>query len=255
MQFPNSIWRVALWAVCVSTLWILELRAHTLPISFLTLVPDETHLHLELTFNPFELSFARELDLNRNGRIDPAEWQDPQARICERILAAFEIQVGDAKVNAENSGITPDLDSHHATLRAHYRVDARERRVCIRSTLNTLTSSSHLTQVTFRRGDQIERAQLDAQSTVAMFADPTSGTHRADTAAPSEVTHRDRVQPEEGSPAALAQPHAHRPGYPGLGLTFALVSTSLAALWLGRQSWREAHSPPSVDSSSDDESL
>ena len=163
---PNHA--VSLTAACL--LWASNVPttlAHTLPISFLTLVPDAEALHLELTFNPFELSFAKELDINHNGRIDSEEWA--QSEISKRLLESLFIQVNGQTVTAEVSGIAADSDSHHATLRAHYPVDARTAPVQVRSALNRIMSSSHLTQVTFNSESGRQRAQLDMQSAVAVF--------------------------------------------------------------------------------------
>jgi hypothetical protein len=143
--------------------------AHTLPISFLTVVPDTEYLHLELTFNPFELSFARELDTNHNGRIDPQEWEAQQAVVTARLLGCLKVSAGGQMLSPEIAGVTPDLDSHHATLRAHYRGDVRHLPLHIESSLAAITSGSHLTQVTVSGPEGQQRAQLDMQSTSASF--------------------------------------------------------------------------------------
>jgi hypothetical protein len=161
-RFFGVFWLVGLCSV-------IGIRAHTLPISFLTIVPDTEYLHLELTFNPFELAFASELDRNKNGRIDPQEWEEQQTLVTARILECLKLEVGGQPVKVEVTGVTPDLDSHHATLRAHYHIDARGQQVRLESNLARITSGSHLTQVTFGTGEEVQRAQLDMQSNVATF--------------------------------------------------------------------------------------
>lgn len=156
-QIARLLAALALWAGG-------NLGAHTLPISYLTVVPDTEYLHLELTLNPFELSFFAELDGNRNGRLDPGEWESQQATVTEKLLAALEVTVAGKAVRAETAGVAPDLDSHHATLRAHYRVDARSAAVTVTSGLAGLTSGSHFTQVTFGAGGQRQTARLDSLS-------------------------------------------------------------------------------------------
>ena len=47
--------------------------AHTLPVSCLRLVPEADYLHLELVFNPFELSFVAEVDDNKDNELDPGK--------------------------------------------------------------------------------------------------------------------------------------------------------------------------------------
>lgn len=147
----------------------LHSAAHTLPVSFLRVVPDADYLHLELTFNPFELTFFSELDANKNGRVDPREWEAQQSNATRRILGCLKVRVGGKVVAAGVAGISPDFDSHHATLRAHYAADARRCSVTIESSLATLTSGSHFTQVTFGRDAGVQSARLDMQSTTATF--------------------------------------------------------------------------------------
>jgi hypothetical protein len=72
-------------------------------------------------------------------------------------------------VTAGIAGLSPDFDSHHATLRAHYAADARWCSVSVESSLATLTSGSHFTQVTFGRDGVVQSALLDRQSATAKF--------------------------------------------------------------------------------------
>lgn len=143
--------------------------AHTLPVSFLRLVPDADYLHLELVFNPFEFTFFPELDANKDGRLDPREWEAQQLNATRRMLDCLKVRVDGKLVPTGISGISPDFDSHHATLRAHYAADARRCTVSIESSLATLTSGSHFTQVTFGRDGGVQSARLDMQSTTATF--------------------------------------------------------------------------------------
>jgi hypothetical protein len=146
--------------------------AHTLPISFLQVVPDADYLHLELSLNPFELSFFSELDANKDGRLDPSELAGQQALVARRILDCLKVRVGGKPAEAEVSGITPDVDSHHFTLRAQYPVDARSVSLEIESSLGTITSGSHLTQVTYLLAGRRQLAQLDMQSAKVTFEPP-----------------------------------------------------------------------------------
>jgi hypothetical protein len=149
-----------------------RLGAHTLPISYLRVVPDADYLHLELALNPFELNFFSELDTNKDGRLDPAELEGRQTLVAARILDCVKLRVGGKPVAAEVSGITPDVDSHHFTLRAQYPVDARSAPLEIESTLGTITSGSHLTQVTYSLAGNRQLAQLDTQSAKVTFEPP-----------------------------------------------------------------------------------
>jgi hypothetical protein len=143
--------------------------AHTLPISYLYVVPDTDYVHLELTLNPFELSFFSELDRNKNGLLEPPELEAQKENVARRLVGAIKLRVNGHIVPTEVAGLTLDMDSHHLTLRAHYRVDARRAPLTVESALPELTSGSHLTQATYLRAGQRQLAQLDMQSRVVTF--------------------------------------------------------------------------------------
>jgi len=152
-------------------LWILRLNApaHTLPISYLYIVTDVDYVHLELSFNPFELANFSDIDTNKNSRLDPAEVASQGDKISRLLLNHLALSVDGKKIVAETAGISPDADSHHATLRVHYRVKAQGATVAVESNLQKVTSSSHLTQVNFLSGGERQLAQLDSQSRKATF--------------------------------------------------------------------------------------
>ena len=167
----QKFWRISFGHVAVLLLLCIAaiVGAHTLPISFLSVVPDADYVHLELLINPFELNYFLELDRNQNGRLEPVEWENQETNVTRRILNCLNLRVAGKLVSAEVAGINPDLESHHLTLRAHYRVNALRSPVAIESTLATLTSGSHLTQVTYGKGARIQRARLDMHSNTATF--------------------------------------------------------------------------------------
>ena len=144
--------------------------AHTLPISYLVVWCDAQYAHFELTLNPFELSFFSELDLNKDGQFDPTELKQSEAEVAAKIATCLKVQVGGKLVRPEVAGLMSDQDSHHLTWRAHYRVNARDQPLSIESDLSTITSGSHVTQLTLLRQGQRQLAQLDAQSPRAIFA-------------------------------------------------------------------------------------
>jgi hypothetical protein len=157
-------------ALCVIILGLTPLLgAHTLPISHIRLTVAPEFLHMEVTFNPFELSFISEVDDNRDRELDAIELKKHGDMIARRVCAALRVTVGTNVVAAENVGMDPDLSGHHARLRAHYKVDARAKPVILSSDLNTITSASHLTQVTFISGGLKQLAQLDSLSKKAAF--------------------------------------------------------------------------------------
>jgi len=143
--------------------------AHTLPISYLFIVTGEDYIHLELTFNPFELANFSELDTNKNGRLDPDEIASQGDNITRLLLDNLTLSVDGEKVSAETAGLVADPNSHHVTMRVHYRVKARRATITVESNLQKVMSSSHVTQVNCLRGGEPMLAQLDSQSHKATF--------------------------------------------------------------------------------------
>lgn len=150
-------------------LLVFNAGAHTLPISYLRLQPDTDYLHLELSFNPFELTFFSELDDNHDGELGLAELKAHGQTVANRVAGALKIVVGDNPIYAETAGMDPDLSGHHVRLRAHYKVNARQLPLTLESELNAVTSSSHLIQVTYAAEGRQQLAQLDAQSHKVTF--------------------------------------------------------------------------------------
>ncbi len=150
----------------------LRAPAHTLPISYVFVVTDKDYVHLELSFNPFELASFADLDANKNGRLDPEELALSQEKLSRQILDHLVLSADGKPVTAETAGIVPDGDTHHATLRAHYQVDASRAALTLESTLQEITSSSHLSQVNFLRDGKPQLAQLDSQSHQVSFTAP-----------------------------------------------------------------------------------
>ena len=143
--------------------------AHTLPISYMTVVPDADYLHLELSINPFELNFLPLLAWEESGRIDTKLSQTQNNQIERKLLSALQIRVGGKIIPAETSGLTTDPGSHHLTFLAHYRADALHLPLKIESDLAALTGSSHVTEVTYQRDGRQQLARFDAQSFSAQF--------------------------------------------------------------------------------------
>ncbi len=175
MGFKGQLCRYV-WVVGVVMLFALRSPAHTLPISYLFVVTDADYVHLELSFNPFELSSFSEYDTNHDARLDAAELAAIEPQLCRKLLDHLTLRVDDKIVTAETSGLSPEGDTHHATLRAHYRVDARRAMLVVSSSLAEITSSSHLTQLNFLRDGKRELAQLDAQSHTASFLATNAAT-------------------------------------------------------------------------------
>jgi hypothetical protein len=147
----------------------LNLHAHTLPISYLQAVQDETYVHLELTINPFELNFSRELDNNRNGLLEAAEIAAADEKLAQRILERVVLKADGIRIAAESAGIAGEPTDHHLTIRAHFPIAASRAAISIDTDLQAVTSASHLTEVTFRSERGMQLARLDAQHPTAQF--------------------------------------------------------------------------------------
>ncbi len=178
----------ARWVCAAVLLCTYAAAAHTLPVSYLRLVPEADYLHLELVFNPFELSFVAEVDDNKDNELDPGELAAHGQVVAERVVGALKISLGGHEVRAETAGMDPDLSGHHVRLRAHYPVDARQQPLTLESDLTSLMSASHLTQVTYANGEQAQPqlAQLDSQSRKVTFQPPAGGKPAASEVAPSQ---------------------------------------------------------------------
>lgn len=142
---------------------------HSLPVSYLLLVADTDYVHVELTFNPFELPQFAEVDTNANRRLDPGELDANGERLARAMLEHLTLRVTGREFTAETAGLTADPDSHHVTLRAHYRVVAGGERIAVESRLPQALGSSHLTQVKCVRDGKTAFAQLDSRSPRAAF--------------------------------------------------------------------------------------
>jgi len=143
--------------------------AHTLPVSYLRLATDADYLHLELIFNPFELTFRSEVDDNRDAELSPDELERHGQKLADRVVGALQLRVNGKLLLPETAGMDPDLSGHHVRVRAHYKVDARQLPLTVESDLTTITSASHLTQVTYANGTNLLKAQLDSQSRRVTF--------------------------------------------------------------------------------------
>ncbi len=150
----------------------LTAAAHTLPISYLRLVPEADYLHLELVFNPFELTLMPEVDENKDAELDLAELAKNGQVVADSVAGALKLSAGGTALRPETAGMDPDLSGHHVRLRAHYKVDARRLALTVESDLPALTSPSHLTQVTYVNGSDRQLAQFDSHSRKATFQPP-----------------------------------------------------------------------------------
>jgi hypothetical protein len=167
----RALRRLALAALL--SLAAVRVSAHTLPISYLLLVADGDFIHAELTFNPFELPQFAGADTNANRRLDPGELEASGERLARAVLEHLTLRVGGREVAAETAGLSADPDSHHVTLRAHFRAAAGNAPITIDSRLPQALGTAHLTQVKIVRAGREAFAQLDSRSPRATFPPET----------------------------------------------------------------------------------
>ncbi|MEX2091703.1 MAG: hypothetical protein WD971_03450 [Pirellulales bacterium] len=164
-MFPNSKILLACAVVCAAG----RAAAHDLPISGMQVVADEQYLHVELMLNSGELIFVRELDRNKDGRLEVAEVNEQGDEVARRIVDCLTLQTGGRKIEPDVVGVVPDVSTHHLTVRAHYPIDARRIPISVESRLWEITRGAHSTQVTFRALENSQVARLDARSPRVTF--------------------------------------------------------------------------------------
>lgn len=162
---PTCFCRVWLCAFALVLTNSLPCYSHTLPISYLTVVPDADHVHVELAINPFELNF-----------LPAAAWEDARAleaqkdAITKQLVAHLQIRSADKTIDTDSAGVSLDDGSHHITFLAHYPIKALQQPLTINSTLTEITSVSHITEVTYRGASGEQMARLDVRNTHAEFS-------------------------------------------------------------------------------------
>ena len=170
---PGGLFLLALMAASAGALC-----AHTIPVSYLTVVPDKEFVHLELVINPFDLTFFSEVDSNHDGRLDRDELPRFKEIGTRLLLQAIEIRVGGKVIQAEVAGTNLAPDSHHVIMRAQYRMDAREVPISIGCSLAKITRGGHLTSVRYINHGQRQSAVLDVGQGSVTFS-PTGNSAKA----------------------------------------------------------------------------
>ena len=193
----------------VSVVLVLAYAAHghTLPISYLRVVPDNDYVHVELNFNPFELSSFTQMDADHDGRLNDMELERSARAVTETVVSNLHLSAGKTELIAETAGVMSSDDAHHVTLRAHYKKGGGGV-ISLRSDLPGILGSSHLTQVTFGDAPNQQWAKLEGSSPEVTFVYETPASTRAVVLdqPPTEVAESTLVAQllGIGLPAALA---------------------------------------------------
>ena len=109
----------------------------------LRVVVAKERMHLELTVHTSDLTFAAELDSNRNGVIDPQEWRQHDQHVSERLLQCLSLRVGEHTVRPSVAGLVPSFNPNHLTLRAHYQTNVRDSALTISTRLSSILRFTH----------------------------------------------------------------------------------------------------------------
>lgn len=164
-------------ALTLGTIFAFPARGHNLPISEMNIVADEEEMHVELVVNSSELHLIAELDHNGNGQLEYSELHAEGERIARRILSLLTFRIGDRPLEVDVCGILPNPNTHHLTVRAHYRADARYDALSVQSRLFSLAANAHVTQVTFRRPGKRHVGRLSATDPTVHFPSHPPADH------------------------------------------------------------------------------
>lgn len=121
----------------------------------------------------------------RNGVLESAELNAASQNLSDRILQQLKFTADGKLLSAENAGVFGEAGGHHLTFRAHFPTENPEALLAINSALNSITSASHLTEVTFGKAGERQLARLDSQKQYASF-----GPEPQDSEAPVAVKTR-----------------------------------------------------------------
>ena len=153
-----------LWSAAILICSAVVSVAHTLPISFLTVVSNPDEIHVEWVFNPFELSFFSELDENHDSRLSSSELARHEKFLEDRLLQILKVKADGKALTPKSAGLISDSDGHHLTFRIHFAAPKSGARLDLESNAPNLMGGSHITQVRFGRAGHFQTAQLDSQT-------------------------------------------------------------------------------------------
>jgi hypothetical protein len=162
-------------AILLTTVAASSTRAHDLPISEMQIVTATDTMHVELVINTSELHATSELDRNRDGHLAYAELAPHGEMIARRVFNLLTFSVAGHPLQADVCGIVPHPNTHHLTVRAHYRVDARNAVIALESRLFSIVPGAHVMQITLHRPGKRQVARLSANSSTVVFSPDREG--------------------------------------------------------------------------------
>lgn len=158
-------------AVCLLALagLVTGVSAHTLPISYLTVVPDTTHVHVEFVVNPYELQFFSQVDKNHNNVLDPKELAPFERLAREYLVSLIKLHVGGKVVAADVAGASLAPGTHHVVIRVHYPVDARNVPLAIGCNLWSVLRNSDVIIVKYINHGRTQSRLVDSSKKLVTF--------------------------------------------------------------------------------------
>lgn len=145
-----------------------KVYSHDIPLSEIYIVTDNKELHLELFINLFDLNLFPEVDQDHNGVIEYEEFDSERVRINDQIISSLSIIVDGITVQANSMGSMIDKQ-HHLIFRAHYPVKQSFKSLRLISNIDEITVKSQITQVTFGKGENQQKAQMQGGLNTANF--------------------------------------------------------------------------------------
>lgn len=144
--------------------------AHDIYTSELTIIQNDSDLHVELRMNAFELESLGGREMINSGVIDWDLFSDGKEEIISKLNEALILKLNNNPLFTNKTGLTVD-DTHHLIFRAHYNLleNQRDGLLRIESNLREFTSRSHVTKVRFKKSEHQENAQLEGERNSVEF--------------------------------------------------------------------------------------
>lgn len=157
-------------ALAVNSFCFTYSNAHDIYTSELTVLQNDSVLHLELRMNAFELESLGGREMIKNGVIDWNRFSDGKEEIINKLKEALLLELNDKPLYTDKTGLTVD-DTHHLIYRAHFNLAEGNRSGSLRieSKLREFTSRSHVTKVRFKKSEKQENAQLEGDRNSVEF--------------------------------------------------------------------------------------
>ncbi len=163
--------------------------AHDIYTSELTVLQNNSDLHVELRMNAFELESLGGREMIKNGVIDWDRFSEGKQKIIGKLKKSLILELDKNPLHTDKMGLTID-DTHHLIYRAHYDLAEHQWSGLLRieSKLREFTSRSHVTKVRFKKSGKQENAQLEGDRNSVEFELAHENNNEKNKASRSEPT-------------------------------------------------------------------